>query len=200
MNLQWDGGPVGGDAKTEEQSFILSRYEGAHCLTGEVSLLTGVASQHTWTTLIRCCLQCSWQGWQTRLCASKKPERHNAEWKFGAVGAVGVRRLLTSCVWGEGEWSEPQVGSPRRPSGLETCFTLRGTLAPWIILQLRLLFFYLAHSVWIWVTKASFFFFFSFFKTLIVRSLVCTVLRALQLKNVKQLCNGYIFHLAVLYR
>lgn len=85
-----------GRAKAEAWSFLLFRYEAAHPITREVSLRAGVASQHMWTTLICCCLQCLWQRWQTSLCASEKPERHNAEWKFGAVGTVGVPRLRIS--------------------------------------------------------------------------------------------------------
>lgn len=194
-----------GRAKAEEWSFILFRYEAAHSITGEVLLLTGVASQHMWTALIRCCLQCLWQRWQTSLCASEKPERHNAEWKFGEVRTVGVCRLLISLflqvgrcctrggemVWATGrlpEWVRDSVSYlGRKPGTLQHLTTQDFYFSN-----------FLAHTMWLWVTKVSFFLF--FFWTSVVRSLVCTMLRAFQLKNAKQQFNGYVLNFTVLCR
>lgn len=140
--------------KRKEWVSILFRYEAAHSITGAVSLLNGVTSQHTWTTQICCCLQCLWQRWQTSLCVSEKPDRHNAEWKFGAAGTVGIAgsSSLRSCEWdgvvrAGGKWPEPQLGFLRHPSGVEAVyFTLGGSLALWRILQLRLLFLWVSGS------------------------------------------------------
>lgn len=170
-----------------------------------------------WTTLICYCLQCLWQRWQTSLCASEKPASHNAEWKSGAVGRVGEQAphlslpvaargcTLYRAVCGGNALSHrlafqaPQrvrysmVCSTRKPGTLERAYKWDFCFSNYLALvwgdQSGFV------SFWFWLEY--FCLFVCLFLTRIFRSSVCTMLRALQSKNVKQL---FVWNLTVLYR
>lgn len=167
----------GGGAKAEEWSFTPLRYEAARSGTGAAWPLAGVASQHMRTTAnspLPAVLvakmtnqplceretrkaQCGMEIWCCWGCRRAQAPRLSVP-AGGTVLYVGV-----GGGWG---WSEPQVGSPRHPSGLEALpFTLQGRLAPCRILQLRLLFFWLSWLILCGFGWPKWLFFFFFLNT-----------------------------------